>query len=401
MTADRPTTASAWFVVLGGISAALHTAKLAPAIPALQRDLGVSLVTSGVLLSLMLLASALTAVVVGLLVERFGLRRSQLTGLVLLSAAGLAGGFAPGEGVLLALRAVEGIGFLLATVPAPALIRRLVSPDRLTRTLGVWGGFVPIGSAVALLVGAGLIAAWGWSGWWWLTAAVSALAAALIAALVPADPPSTTTASLSAVHRRAAETLGHRAPWLLALAFLCYSAQWLGVVGFLPSIYSASGWGGTTVAVLSALVALSNVAGNIGAGYALHHGVRPSTTLLVGYAAMALGAFLAFGTPTSGTPLVQFAGAVVFSTLGGLIPGTLFALAPRLAPSEPTISTTVGWMMQLSAVGQLAGPPFVAWLATLAGGWQLTWVATGTASLLGAVLGLVLGAHAAHRGVSP
>lgn len=397
---DNDRSSAAWFVIGGGISAALHTAKLSPAIPALQDDLGVSLVTSGVLLSLVLLASALTAIVVGLLVERFGLRRSQLTGLAVLSLASLAGGFAPSEGVLLALRAVEGVGFLLATVPAPALIRRLVAPERLTRTLGVWGGFVPIGSAVALLVGASVIGAWRWTGWWWLTAAVSALAAALIAWRVPADPPSTTSAGLAAIHQRATETLGHRAPWLLALAFFCYSAQWLAVVGFLPSIYATSGWGTATVAVLSALVALSNVAGNVGAGYALHHGVGPRTTLLVGYAAMALGAFLAFGTPTAGQPAAQYAGAVVFSAFGGLIPGTLFAIAPRLAPTERTISTTVGWMMQLSAVGQLAGPPLVAWLATVVGGWHLTWAATGAASAVGVLVTLLIVTHARHRGVS-
>jgi MFS transporter, CP family, cyanate transporter len=40
-------------------------------------------------------------------------------------------------------------------------------------------------------------------------------------------------------------------------------------------------------------------------------------------------------------------------------------------------------MQQLSALGQFAGPPLVAWLATQAGGWHLSWLATGTACLLG------------------
>ena len=39
--------------------------------------------------------------------------------------------------------------------------------------------------------------------------------------------------------------------------------------------------------------------------------------------------------------------------------------------------TTVGWMQQWSALGQFAGPPLVAWVASRAGGWQWTWVATG------------------------
>jgi len=66
---------------------------------------------------------------------------------------------------------------------------------------------------------------------------------------------------------------------------------------------------------------------------------------------------------------------LVFSMVGGLIPATLFSLAIRLAPSTDTVSTTVGWVQQWSALGQFAGPPLVAWVAVQAGGWQGTgWV---------------------------
>lgn len=50
------------------------------------------------------------------------------------------------------------------------------------------------------------------------------------------------------------------------------------------------------------------------------------------------------------------------------------------------MSTTVGWMQQCSSAGQFLGPPLVAWVAGLAGGWQWTWVLTGTASAVGLLL---------------
>ena len=65
---------------------------------------------------------------------------------------------------------------------------------------------------------------------------------------------------------------------------------------------------------------------------------------------------------------------------------TLFSLAVRLAPDEASVSTTVGWMQQLSALGQFLGPPLVAWVAAAAGGWHWTWVATGSCCLLGLVV---------------
>jgi MFS family permease len=58
----------------------------------------------------------------------------------------------------------------------------------------------------------------------------------------------------------------------------------------------------------------------------------------------------------------------------------------RLAPDQQSISTTVGWVQQWSALGQFAGPPLVSWLASRVGGWQWTWAATGALALLGLVL---------------
>ena len=74
--------------------------------------------------------------------------------------------------------------------------------------------------------------------------------------------------------------------------------------------------------------------------------------------------------------------------VGGLIPGTLFSLAVRLAPGDDTVSTTVGWMHQCSAIGQFVGPPLVAWVAVRVGGWHWTWAVTASLSLVGGVLAL-------------
>jgi hypothetical protein len=104
----------------------------------------------------------------------------------------------------------------------------------------------------------------------------------------------------------------------------------------------------------------------------------------------AVGAYAVWqgeGLPTA----LRFASVVMFSAVGGLIPGTLFSCALQLAPSEGTVSTTVGYMQQWSAFGQFAGPPLVAWVAASAGGWQWTWVVTALLSLAGAVLAHFIG----------
>ena len=164
-----------WVIVLAGVTAALHVGKLPPAVPALQQAMGISLVQAGFLLALVQMGSMLLGLVAGLLADGVGLRRCMVAGLALLTVAGLAGAWARGAGELMVLRAVEGVGFLLATVPAPSLLRRAITPAQLTRMLGIWSAYMPFGTALALLAGPLLIALAGWRGWWVLTALFGAL----------------------------------------------------------------------------------------------------------------------------------------------------------------------------------------------------------------------------------
>jgi hypothetical protein len=143
---------------------------------------------------------------------------------------------------------------------------------------------------------------------------------------------------------------------------------------------------GAGLGALTALAAGVNIVGNVASGRYLQKGVAPGLLLNLGFAAMALGSALAFGVWTQEMPAWRYAGVLLFSMCGGLVPGTLFSLALRLSPHEGTVSTTVGWMQQWSSVGQFAGPPLVAWLAASVGGWQWTWLITGACCLGGMAL---------------
>lgn len=219
MSAAASSPRAAVLVVLGGVVAALQVGKLPPALPALQADLGISLVQSGFLLSMVQLAGMLAAIFVGLAADTAGLRRSMVAGLVLLAAASALGSLASSSWLLLALRGLEGMGFLLTVLPAPALIRRLVQPQRLAGMLGVWGTYMPLGTSAALLAGPFVIPAWGWPLWWDLFAVISALMAWAVWRAVPADPPSVTAPGGTQVLQRLRDTLAHPGPWLVALIF--------------------------------------------------------------------------------------------------------------------------------------------------------------------------------------
>jgi cyanate permease len=321
-------------------------------------------------------------------------------GLVLLAIVSALGGATQGVAPLMLLRAAEGFGFLLVVLPAPGLVRSLVEPRRASAMMGLWGAYMPLATALALLFGPLAIAAIGWRGWWEALAALSAAMAMWLRRVVPADARPTAAASppLPSL-ARLRMTLAAPGPWLVALSFAMYSGQWLAVIGFLPSIYVQSGITGAAAGVLTAAVAAVNMAGNIGSGRLLQRGVAPSRLLVIGFATMGLGAAATFagGGDAGLAPALRYGAVLLFSGVGGLIPATLFALAVRLAPGEGTLATTLGWVQQWSALGQFAGPPVVAAVASSAGGWQWTWVVTGACSLAGLVLTVGLSRLSAQR----
>jgi CP family cyanate transporter-like MFS transporter len=395
--------AAAYIVILAGVCAAVHMGKLPPAITALQAALGMSLLQAGFLLSLIQLAGMTVGVALGAVADGLGLRRSMLAGLAVLSLASVLGGFATSVPALMALRACEGFGFLLVVLPAPGLLRRLVPAQRLNKVLGLWGAYMPLATASALLVGPLWIEALGWSAWWWGLAGLSALMALGLARAVPAAAAASRAAPGASLRwtTRLRQTLSAPAPWWVALTFSVYSAQWLAVVGFLPAIYTQAGVSGGSTAVLTAAVAGVNMIGNMASGRLLHRGVAPTRLLAVGFVVMGLSTAAAFaGDASAGLPpLARYAALLAFSAVGGLIPGTLFALAVRAAPGDHLLSTTIGWMQQWSAFGQFAGPPLVAWVTSRAGGWHWTWLVTGACACAGlgltAVIGRWLAAEAA------
>jgi EmrB/QacA subfamily drug resistance transporter len=97
--------------------------------------------------------------------DQFGRRRMFVTGLLLFSAASLAGGLATAQAWLLAARAVQGAGAAIVAPAALALIATTFpqGPAR-NRAMGVYSGMSAAGGAVGLLAGGLLVtyASWRW-----------------------------------------------------------------------------------------------------------------------------------------------------------------------------------------------------------------------------------------------
>lgn len=381
---------SSW-LVLAGITAALHIGKLPAALPTLETALNINLVEAGFLLSLTQLAGVFLGLAIGLTADRFGLRKNILIGLGLLLAASFIGGWASSALLLMLTRAVEGLGFLLTVLPVPGLLRRLVPAQKLNRMLAIWSCYMGLGVALAMLLGPSVIGWLGWQGWWWALTAFTLIVILGVLAKVPADQQANTAnPALPSGWVRIKQTLSLPGPWLIGICFGLYAGQWLSIVGFLPSIYSQVGFAAGQIGLLTALVALVNVLGNLLSGLLMHRGFAPQKLLMAGFVSVGVFSFLTFHYLNTNNPWLGYFSVLLFSALGGLIPSSLFALAVKLAPNEHTISTTVGFMQQWSSFGQLILPPSIALFATLFGGWHFTGWFTASASLTGFALAWLL-----------
>ncbi|MET9694621.1 MFS transporter, partial [Streptomyces sp. NPDC006514] len=95
--------------------------------------------------------------------DLLGRRRVLLAGLAVFAGASLAAGLAGSPGLLIATRAVQGIGAAAIAPAALALAMNLFPPGPgRGRALGVWGAVSGAGGAGGVLLGGVLTQAWGW-----------------------------------------------------------------------------------------------------------------------------------------------------------------------------------------------------------------------------------------------
>lgn len=381
-----------WIVVVAtGVVAGTHIWKLPGALAQIQADTGMSLVVAGLLVALIQLASMVGGLLVAWSGEILGLRRLTVAGLLLLAAGSLIGSTADGASTLMASRAIEGVGFLLCTVMAPALIKRSCTPDRINVAMAGWGSFQGMAILIGLAASSWALQAADWRTWWVIMAAAALAPIPAVLAFVPKDPPrgGAKTGHASAAGRRIITTVASPRPWIAGGLFACYTAQWMAVMGFLPAIYAAAGFQGIWPGLLSAAVGGLNAIGALSAGPLMDRGLTGRMLIIPAFATMAASSLVTFALPWPpgpGSALAQVAGIAVFSLVGGLIPATITRISVTLTPPGGSLTGVIGLMQQIFNVGNFLGPPMLAALVTAAGGWHATWWMTCSLGAIGTFL---------------
>ncbi|MGO2112498.1 MAG: MFS transporter [Pseudoclavibacter sp.] len=387
----HPVSSGRWpLVILAGVAAGVHIWKVPPFVAEISEHFGTSLVDAGFLMGVLQLGGVVGGLAIGFFAEYFGFRRCFTIGLAVLSVASAVGAFAPEFWMLLVLRGVESAGFLLVVVAGPGIIRAIAPPHQRRLASGAWGGYMGIAALFTLGLASIFSNVATRQGTWLVAAGVSAVAAVVIVLLIPRDRPRGARSEVG-LRDALSRTVRASGVWMCALVFMFYSATWMAVLGFLPTILADAGADPALANLLSGIASGMNVLGNVAAAMLLQRGAPARLLLTIGTAVMGISSvcIFAFDLPTFG----QFAAVMVFSAVAGLIPGTLFPLVLGVMPNGGSSTTAVGILMQCTNVGLFFGPPVLAALTTATGGWPSSWWLTVALSALALLLAQFLGAR--------
>jgi EmrB/QacA subfamily drug resistance transporter len=182
--------------VLGSGVAFLDSTVVNVALPTIARDLHSGLTDLQWISDAYLLTLGAFIVLGGSLGDRLGRRRMFVLGLAAFTAASVVCGLAPSTIVLIAARAVQGIGGALLVPGSLAIISACFVPQDRARAVGLWSGMSGVTTAAAPFVGGWLVDSVSWRAIFFINVPLAAAAITVAMRHVPESRDETATGSI-------------------------------------------------------------------------------------------------------------------------------------------------------------------------------------------------------------
>jgi len=240
MTLDSRTRWLALLVLcLGDVMIVLDTTIVNVALPSIRDDLGFSETSLAWVVNAYVLTFGGFLLLGGRLGDLFGYRRLFLAGVALFTLASLACGLATSQGVLVAARAIQGLGGAVVSAVALSLIMILFTePAERAKAMGIFGFVLSGGGSAGVLLGGVLTDTLDWHWIFLVNIPIGVLVLALSLRLLPGT---------------AGQAAGQRLD--VAGAFTVTAALMLAVYAIVNG--NEAGWtSGQTLGLLAAALAL-------------------------------------------------------------------------------------------------------------------------------------------------
>lgn len=156
------------------------------ALPSIGRDLDADISGLQWTVDAYTLVMASLLMFAGSMGDRFGRRRVFITGLTVFTAASLLCSLAPSVEVLIAFRALQGVGASMLNPVAMSIVTNtFTDPRERAQAIGVWGATFGVSMALGPIIGGGLVSAIDWRAIFWITVPVGIAAILLTLRYIP------------------------------------------------------------------------------------------------------------------------------------------------------------------------------------------------------------------------
>lgn len=149
--------AEIWVLVAAAMLIALGFGFVAPILPQFAASFDVGVMAASAIVSVFALVRLLFAPAGGSLVNKFGERNIYVTGLLINAISSALCGLATDYWMLLAFRALGGMGSVLFTVSSMALLVKLSPPSQRGRTASLYGTAFLLGNIGGPILGSAMI----------------------------------------------------------------------------------------------------------------------------------------------------------------------------------------------------------------------------------------------------
>ncbi|QEO14294.1 DHA2 family efflux MFS transporter permease subunit [Agromyces intestinalis] len=165
--------------------ATLDNLVVTNALPAMRADLGASIEELQWFVNAFTLAFATFILAAAALGDRLGRRNVFLAGIGVFTIASALAAFSTEPWMLIASRAVQGVGAAGIMPLSLTLIAGSVPARLRPAAIGIWGGVAGLGVALGPLIGGAVVEGWNWQAIFWLNVPIGVVAIPLALAALP------------------------------------------------------------------------------------------------------------------------------------------------------------------------------------------------------------------------